>query len=102
VNHVIDMTLASLGIDRYFDFVFTSEALKHEKPDPRAFLKVAALAGVQPVHVLHVGDDLTRDYKGAKAVGMRSLWLQRHATKGNDKVPSQDIILQLPEIQRHL
>ena len=45
-------------------------------PDAAGAIK-AALAGVAPEQVLHVGDDPELDVRGAHAAGLRTAWLNR-------------------------
>ncbi|RKP09643.1 HAD-like domain-containing protein [Thamnocephalis sphaerospora] len=96
--------LASLGIAQYFDVILCSEELACEKPDPRAFAAAAAAAGVLPQDVLHIGDDIHRDYMGARAAGMQSLWLQRSFQEESPLPPEvapQDVIHSLLDVEKH-
>ncbi|MEU8954881.1 HAD family hydrolase [Streptomyces sp. NPDC048518] len=45
------------------------------KPDARALETVARLHGRDPAEVLHVGDSLDYDVRGALAVGAHALWI---------------------------
>ncbi|MFB9535128.1 MULTISPECIES: HAD family hydrolase [Streptomyces] len=45
------------------------------KPDPRAVQTVARLHDVHPSQLLHVGDSLDYDVRGALAAGARALWM---------------------------
>jgi len=47
------------------------------KPDARIFRAAAALVGVAPEHVLHVGDDVHHDVLGALRAGMQAAWVDR-------------------------
>jgi putative hydrolase of the HAD superfamily len=47
------------------------------KPDPGIFLAAAALLGVEPGQVLHVGDDPALDMVGARDAGLRTAWINR-------------------------
>ena len=49
------------------------------KPDARIFAQLAGLAGVEPRHVLHIGDDPSADVAGAMQAGMQAAWLNRDA-----------------------
>jgi FMN hydrolase / 5-amino-6-(5-phospho-D-ribitylamino)uracil phosphatase len=61
-------------------FAFTVFAHDHgvQKPDRRFYEIVLATAGVAAHEVIHVGDPLVNDVGGAQAVGMRTVWLNRH------------------------
>ncbi len=45
------------------------------KPDPRAVQTVASLHDRDPAEVLHVGDSLDYDVRGALAAGAQALWI---------------------------
>ncbi|MFD3905692.1 HAD family hydrolase [Streptomyces californicus] len=45
------------------------------KPDPRAVKTVARLHDRDPAEMLHVGDSLDYDVRGALAAGARALWI---------------------------
>jgi FMN phosphatase YigB (HAD superfamily) len=47
------------------------------KPDPRIFRHACDLAGVLPSQVLHIGDDLDLDVRGAREAGLHAAWLRR-------------------------
>jgi putative hydrolase of the HAD superfamily len=47
------------------------------KPDPRIFAAACDRLGVEPIRVLHVGDDLLLDVQGALGAGMHAAWLRR-------------------------
>ncbi|MGZ2358521.1 HAD hydrolase-like protein [Streptomyces sp. 372A] len=48
------------------------------KPDPRAVETVARLHNCDPPEVLHVGDSLDYDVRGALAAGAQALWITPH------------------------
>jgi putative hydrolase of the HAD superfamily len=47
------------------------------KPDPEIFLLAARRLGVDARDCVMVGDSLARDVEGAKAAGMRTVWIDR-------------------------
>lgn len=68
------------GLAPYFDAVVFSDSLGRDawKPSPRAFLAVSAALGVEPAACVYVGDNPAKDFRGARAAGMRAVWA-RHA-----------------------
>ena len=72
----------------YIDFVVTSEEVLAEKPEAKLFLRCAEKAGTSPERCLFIGDSLSKDVAGAKAVGMEALWFQ----------PDPALAAQQPEI----
>ena len=75
-----------LGLEKYFDFIVMS--VEHggiEKPDPRIFEIAVQEANCEPYELLHVGDHIEYDVRGANDAGVRSVWLNRNGespTKG--------------------
>lgn len=67
-----------LGLERFFDFLVMS--VEHggiEKPDPRIFEIAVREARCEPHELLHVGDHIEYDVRGANEAGVRSVWLNR-------------------------
>lgn len=56
-------------------FVLSSEYCRSCKPDPEIFQRALARSGLPAEQILFVGDSLTNDVRGAKAVGMQTAWL---------------------------
>jgi phosphoglycolate phosphatase-like HAD superfamily hydrolase len=66
------------GLDRAFDVLAISEELACEKPSARMFEHALERLGLRPdeaERVAMVGNNLGRDVRGARAVGMTSIWL---------------------------
>ncbi len=57
-------------IKELLDHVITSEDAGANKPDPRIFNRAMRLAGATPTDSLMIGDSITADMEGARAVGM--------------------------------
>ena len=57
--------------------VFTSEDAKSYKPREELFKLALKSTGLSPDEVIHIGDSVSSDVKGAKKVGIRALWLNR-------------------------
>ncbi|NXE83356.1 HDHD3 protein, partial [Cochlearius cochlearius] len=88
----LENVLAQCSLRHHFDFVLTSEDAGFAKPDGRIFEKALRLAGVAPEQAAHVGDDYTRDYRAARAVGMHS-FLLRAAGQGEElEVPPEHVL----------
>ncbi|KAK6052939.1 hypothetical protein COOONC_09557 [Cooperia oncophora] len=56
-----------------FDIVLASGELGIEKPDPRVFQLVADHFGIRPSELLHIGDTVKKDYKGATDFGANAV-----------------------------
>ncbi|APT75546.1 haloacid dehalogenase [Marinitoga sp. 1137] len=59
-----------LKLDRFFEFVLTSEKAGKPKPDPIIFYKAAEISGVPIEKSIYIGDNPDSDYLGAKNAGM--------------------------------
>jgi 2-haloalkanoic acid dehalogenase type II len=67
-----------------------SEEVRAYKPHPRPFLVVLRWLGVSPEEALFVGDSPEEDVRGAKGVGLRTLWLNRDGKALPPGVPAPD------------
>ena len=67
--------LAELGItEELLDpFVFSPDLMR-PKPRPEPFLRALDALSVAPADALFVGDELEEDIRGAKALGMTTVW----------------------------
>jgi HAD superfamily hydrolase (TIGR01549 family) len=70
-----DLQSALRHVGLRFDLVVTSEDCRSYKPRPEMFRKALSLLGLAPDQVLHVGDSIRSDIAGAKAAGIRVLWI---------------------------
>ncbi len=59
------------------DGVFTSEDAKSYKPRSELFEYALNKTGISPDEVVHIGDSLSSDVKGAGAVGIKAIWINR-------------------------
>jgi len=69
--------LQHLGISKYFAHVFISSELGADKPDPKIYRRALNLMHLNADQILHVGDDLERDWKAATAAGLSVFRLDR-------------------------
>lgn len=63
--------------------VFTSEDAKSYKPRKELFELALRSTGLKASEVVHIGDSFTSDVKGAGALGIRTIWVNR----GRKEVP---------------
>ena len=63
--------------------VFTSEDARSYKPRKELFEYALEKTGLSPDEVVHIGDSLSSDVKGASSVGIRAIWVNRN----NREVP---------------
>jgi putative hydrolase of the HAD superfamily len=69
--------LQHLGISKFFARIFVSSELGADKPDPEIYRRAVKLMNLKPNEVLHVGDDLQRDWEAATATGLSVFRLDR-------------------------
>jgi putative hydrolase of the HAD superfamily len=74
--------LVGLGIDRFFESVTLSSFAGAAKPSPQIFLRALAKHGAVPGEALHIGDSLHEDVQGARAAGIKPVFLQREDHAG--------------------
>ncbi|SHE81849.1 putative hydrolase of the HAD superfamily [Marinitoga hydrogenitolerans DSM 16785] len=60
----------ALNLDKYFEFILTSEKVGKPKPDPLIFYEAAKLSNVSIKNSVYIGDNPDSDYLGSKNVGM--------------------------------
>lgn len=60
------------GCRKYCDVVLGSEELGSLKPSPFSFKVMAEKLGVDPEHILYVGNSIKYDVRGAKNAGMKT------------------------------
>jgi HAD superfamily hydrolase (TIGR01509 family) len=79
--------LTQTQIDDLFDVIVDSETVGVGKPSPEMFEVALVELGVGPGEVAMVGNDLRRDVAGARAAGVRPIWVHRPADGWGDGDP---------------
>ena len=74
-GRVMREVLTRLDLLRYFSATVFSDELGYTKPDVRMFECALEQLGVAAQDAIHVGDLLNTDVAGAKAAGMKTVWL---------------------------
>ena len=67
----------TIGIGEFFVASVNAQDVGVGKPDVRIFQAAADRLGLQPQHILHVGDDANLDVLGALNAGMQTAWVNR-------------------------
>lgn len=70
--------------------IVISEDLGIRKPRPEIFEEVVRALDLTPDEILHVGDSLDADVAGARACGMRTVWLTRRVADPDAKLAAYD------------
>lgn len=80
-NDVLERVMAKNGITVHK--VYTSENLKCYKPTSQFFTQILDDNGLSAHEVLFVGDSITDDILGPKAIGMKTTWIDRNGSGGH-------------------
>lgn len=86
--------LQSLELHSYFKSITISTQAGFAKPDPRIFAVALAKHDCPAGAAWHIGDSVKDDYQGAKAAGLRGIWINRQQAANpqpeSDAPPSPD------------
>ncbi|GFD93699.1 flavin mononucleotide phosphatase [Alteromonas sp. KUL156] len=63
-----------IGIEGYFETILHASTTRPMKPAREMFDEAADHLGIAPKHILHVGDNLIKDVKGAINAGYQAAW----------------------------
>ncbi len=80
--------LDAMDVRRFFAAVVVSGDIEVRKPDPAIFEHALRALGARPEETVHVGDDWECDVLGARAAGIRPVWLDRDGLGGHDDAES--------------
>lgn len=75
--------------------VFTSEDARSYKPRKELFELALKSTGLSPEQVVHIGDSLSSDVKGAMSVGINAIWVNRSRREIPDGVPVVNNLLEV-------
>jgi len=70
-----------LGIGHLFEFSISSVDVKSNKPDSAHFIKAKEISGIEFVNTLHIGDHPINDVKGARDLGINTMWFNSQNLK---------------------
>jgi len=75
--HIQHRKVEKLGLDKYADFIVTSEEAGKEKPHPYMFMLALKKMNLNSSEVCMIGDSYKKDIIGASQLGIQSFWLNR-------------------------
>uniref|UniRef100_A0A2A4JIR9 Haloacid dehalogenase-like hydrolase domain-containing protein 3 n=1 Tax=Heliothis virescens TaxID=7102 RepID=A0A2A4JIR9_HELVI len=89
--------LQNVSLSQHFDFIVTSYEVGYSKPDKQIFSGAInkCIADVAPSEALHIGDDVVKDYEGARAAGWHALLV--NPTLGKGSPPSKEHVFKTLE-----
>lgn len=73
----LHQVLRQLGLADYFSSITISTEVGAAKPNPKIFQVALEKHGCTAAEAWHIGDSYQQDYQGARAAGIRGVWLQR-------------------------
>jgi len=90
--------LKTHGLDRLFEVIVVSAAVNKRKPSPEIFESTLKALGVSTAETVFVGDTIDADIEGAKAVGMRAIYIERRLQRESEKGCPDQTIKSLSEL----
>lgn len=82
--------LKALKLEEFFTSITISTEVGFAKPDPQIFMTALQKHYCEPQDAWHIGDSFKQDYQGAKAAGLRPIFLERTSqTIGPELIASQ-------------
>lgn len=78
--------------------IFTSEDAKSYKPRKELFEYALKATGLNPEQVVHIGDSLSSDIKGAASVGIDAIWINRGGRNVPDGVKAVGNLMEILEM----
>ena len=73
--------LKVIGIDYFFDYIFSAADLNAHKPDPIMFEAVINKTKLKPHEICHIGDHPLNDVKASLDFGMTPVWFNEEKTE---------------------
>ena len=98
-GHLQRNRLAKAGVSTLFEDTFISMDIGYDKPDVRFFEHALRATGLQAEEVLMLGDSMTTDILGAKAVGMKTCFFNRRPQEPNN---TQEADIEITDIRQLL
>lgn len=95
---LVERTLAHLGVRALFNPVVTSAGCGWRKPSPRVFRELLEAWSLPAEQLVMVGDSPTKDVAGARALGMRAVWLKGDPDGPSDADAEIGELLELPDV----
>jgi 2-haloacid dehalogenase/putative hydrolase of the HAD superfamily len=82
--------------------VITSEDVRAYKPRPELFAEALNRYRLKPDEVIHIGDSITSDVKGAGHLGIKTVWLNRLGKRKTEGIGPDYVCRDLTEVRQML
>lgn len=90
------------GLEKLFDVIIVSGAVNRRKPHPEIYQKALQALKVAPEETVFVGDTVDADVQGAKAAGMKTIYIERRLQKDAEIAYPTQTIKSLEELNSAL
>jgi putative hydrolase of the HAD superfamily len=100
-EHQLDK-LCRLGLSDLFSVLVTPADAKAAKPSKLIFHEACRQLGMPPARCWYVGDHYAYDAVGARAAGLRPIWLDRYGERDSHDCQGMIVINSLAELPRHV
>jgi HAD superfamily hydrolase (TIGR01662 family) len=90
--------LETHGLDKFFDVVVVSGAVNKRKPSPEIFQQALKKLSVDAAETVFVGDTVDADIKGAKDMGMKTIFIERRVQEEAEQICPDQTIKNLSEL----
>jgi HAD superfamily hydrolase (TIGR01662 family) len=98
IPECVDKLLEKHCLDKIFDVVVVSGAVNKRKPSPEIFQKALQKMGVSAEDAVFVGDTANVDIIGAKAIGMKTIYIERRKQEEAEQACPTQTIKSLSEL----
>jgi len=97
-GRILRRVLAKRGVLKFFKVAVFSDENGYNKPHGSMFNKAFSGLDVEPSEAVHVGDTFVTDIVGAKAAGMKAVWLNAQRQPNAGSYTPDFEIRALPEV----
>lgn len=90
--------LRNSGLNGLFEVIIVSGAVNRRKPSGKIFRQALEMMKLSAEEAFFVGDTIEADIEGAKAVGMKAVYIERRPQKASEKFKPDYTIKRLSEL----
>lgn len=100
--HIQHRKIKILKLNKYCNFVVTSEEAGKEKPHPYPFMLALNKLNIKPHEACMIGDSLNKDIIGANNLNINSIWLNTENKKNTFNINKTIEVKSFNEILKHI
>jgi 2-haloalkanoic acid dehalogenase type II len=97
-DDLLDASVSKLGVP--ITHCVTAAQIRSYKPAPAHFRKILAISGLPPGEILHVAASRLHDIIPARALGFRTLWINRTGEPIPPDLPRNIVLPDLTDVPR--